>query len=726
MVIFNPQVPGASVNDPNWDRQSRPISDVAYDKSSAMAISGAADILSSVVKVVDTDIKESARKDVQTGVDNLRDSYTDALKGIRNAQVASSDQTLLPDSTAPDAPQSLQNGLERAKSIGTALAQNGGNKINDTLYTGALNGLAKQLRAQYPGYRDYIDEQIQSVSGVNPANAFMRNLMEDINRNQENNKTEMNATLSTLRENANSGFHDKSGVSAAQVYDLVRKGVMDPSKATMWLNSAKSVEYDRKTSNDARADRTANDADSAVSAAKDLSSNVARNLAHDWQTMTIGKGTDTMQGIANFIRDNAGTGKITDERAMALGQQLTQLRNTSYAMRMAEANEGGKNSIISHLGGDPAKAKSIIDGQYATLDMAIQAIHNKDYGAAYTHMNFNKAIAADTTNIMYNAPDADVRRYNRMVGAINEMSPQFGKDFFTQTLLGGVPQREKAFIQNQKMEMLTQPDQEQGKLTSFQGAIDAAKAKGVTSPKSYAELTKTINDINNPDLALPQRLNLAKTFFDPNANGQILSDKNFEKDRYDSTLKREIPGKYSVYRTLTSDNVASGVAELGKSDPTVISNYRATISRNFGEQLFSRELRDLGDINSEFKPNSLYKIKFSDDKGTTPHFEVVGPQGQPMTMTQAIALRAPVGSLNRLNEGMTGLYNAYSKTGSKDATNDVLKTVYQYNYQDPKTVNASPRGYESIGDMPKAIWGALMSAQTERLRKIQGKQAEPE
>jgi hypothetical protein len=350
MAIFNPQVPAANVNDPNWDRQSRPISDIPADKSASIAIGGVTDVLGSATKAIDTDIKESAHLDVQAGVNNLRDAATDALKGIRNAQIASADQSLLPATDAPDAPQSLQNGLDRAKSIGTAIAQNGGSKINDTLYTGALSSLAKTLRAQYPGYRDYIDEQIQSVSGVNPANAFMKNLMEDINRNQENNKTEMNATLATLRDNANSGFHDKSGVSAAQVYDLVRKGVMDPSKATSWLNSAKSVEYDRKTANDARADRNANDADSAVSAAKDLSSNVGKNLAHDWKTMTLGKGTDTMEGISNFIRDNSGNGKVLDERATALGDQLLQLRNSSYAMRMAEANEGGRDSIISHLG----------------------------------------------------------------------------------------------------------------------------------------------------------------------------------------------------------------------------------------------------------------------------------------------------------------------------------------------------------------------------------------
>ena len=40
---------------------------------------------------------------------------------------------------------------------------------------------AKQLRAQYPGYREYIDQKVSEASGLPVANAYYKNLMQDIN-----------------------------------------------------------------------------------------------------------------------------------------------------------------------------------------------------------------------------------------------------------------------------------------------------------------------------------------------------------------------------------------------------------------------------------------------------------------------------------------------------------------------------------------------------------------
>lgn len=723
--VFNPQVSNQGVNDPNWENVSKPISDVSYDKGVALAISGASDILGSAVKAVDYDIKESAKKDVQTGVDALRDNYTAGLQTLRNAQIASGDKSLLPDAAAADVPSTVQNGIDKAKTIATAMEQNAG-KSNTTLYTGALNSLTKQLRAQYPGYRDYIDEQISAISGVHPANAFMKDLSEDINRQQENSKAEHNATLSTLRSNADAGYHDGAGVKASDVYNLVAKGVWDPSKAMTWLNSAKSVDYDRKVANDARTDRKAGDADAAENAQKDLALNVGRNLVHDWQTMTQGKNTETAEGLFKFLQENAGNQKVKDEQSVVIGQQLRALRDASYNARIAEAYEGGKNSIVAHMGGKIEDVHKTVAASYKMFDMAIDAVFNKEWGAAYSHMQTNKALIADTTSTFYNAPDAEVAKYNRNASVINQISPQFAKDFFVGFVTGDHVKKDVDWLKSQKMDMLVQPDAPNGMIHTLQEQIDNAKRVGATAPKTVQDLVKSVEDVSNSKLDVSQRLNLARGFFDPIRNGEILSDKNFAKDKYDSVLKREIPGKYWVYRQLASDNTATGIAELGKKDPSIISNYRDTMTRNFGEQLFSRELRDVGDSNADNNTAGLYKIKFTDDKGRSPHFDVVRPDGSPMTMTEAIALRAPIGATNRLNEGMSGLYNVYEKTGSADPINDVKSAMLRYNYRDPKEVNNSPGREESLSGTAKAIWQSMISAQTERLRKIQGRTSSPE
>jgi hypothetical protein len=719
MVVFNPQV--APTNDPNFTNISRPISDLVADKSKAVAISGATDLLNSGVKLADTLTKQSIDTDTREGVETLRDAYTDSLKAIRNVQLASADPTnsqanatLLPnDGAAP--PPGLQNGLNRVQQLGTALAQNGGGKINDTLYTGALNSLAKQLRNSYPGYKDYIDDKIKSVSGVDPANAFMRNLMEDINRNVEEGKTERNATRTMLRGGVAEGFKDVNGVTAAQMLEGYDKGIFDTHQVNKWYNQARTLEYTLKTKAAARADRQADDVDAAKLTTKDLSTVTGQIIDQAWTTMTIGKNTDTPAKLFDYIQKNAGNPNVTDERSQAIGQQLGAMRTAMFNQAWAEATKGGANSMIAKMGGDAEAAKKVIEGRLATMDLAIKSVYDNQWGAAYSHMNMNKAIANDSTNLMYNAPNEEVRRYNRMVGAVNQISPQAASQFFKNSLVGNVPQAEKEFLKNTKLELLVQPDQEMGSLISANGQLQKMKAKGATSPKTYSDFIDTVGLITDKNWSLENRINLARGFFDPEKNAGLLSDKNFKKDQ--TVNGRYIPGKYSVFTKLSSPDVAKSIAELGNTRPDIAKDYDVMMSREFGEQLFSREIKDLGQENLDTSIPRGYKIAYVSDKGQVPRFEIVDLDNRPLSDTQALALRAPVSAKNRLNTGITGMYTVYANTGHADPSVSVLNTMYRYGYQDAANVQSPQGPTGAVSDLPKMLWNSLVSAQQDRLRK---------
>lgn len=719
MAIFNPLVNPS--NDPNWTNISRPISDLTVDKSKAIAISGAADLVNSGVKLADTLTKQSIDTDTREGVERLRDAYTDSLKGIRNAQLAASDPmnanaSLLPDTQGNQPPPAgLQNGLDRVKQIGTALAQNGGGKINDTLYTGALNSLAKQLRNSYPGYKNYIDDQIKSVSGVDPANAFMRNLMEDINRNVEEGKTERNATRAMLRSAVSEGFHDVNGVSAAQILNGYDKNVFDTAQVNRWYNSARKLQFDMKTRADQRADRQGNDADTAITAGKDLSTTTSQIVNQGWTTMTIGKGTDTAAKLFDYIQKNAGNPNVRDEKAQAIGQQLVSLRNAMFEQSWAAANEGGPNSILTKMGGDGDKAKKVIDSRLHMMDLAIQMVFKGEWGAAYSHMNMNKAIVNDSTNLMYNAPDEEVRRYNRMVGAVNQMSPQAASTFFKNSVLAGVPEKEKEFLKSVKMELLVQPDAEMGSLVSANDRIDALKKRGATSPKTYMDFINTVDMITDKEWSLENRINVARGFFDPVKNQGLLSDANFKKDTI--VNGRQVPGKYSVFTKLSSNSVAQSIKEIGNVRPDISKDYDTMMTREFGEQLFSRELRDLGQDNADLSTSRGYKVAYVSDQGQVPRFEIVGADNRPLTDGEALALRAPVAAKNRLNSGISGLYTVYANTGHADPSVSVLNTMYKYGYQAAADTNVEKGWSGSVSDVPRMFYNSLVGSQQERLRK---------
>lgn len=715
LVVFNPQVD--PVNPPNWSNVSKPISDVQADKSTAIAITGATEVLDSSVKAADMLTKESIKQDTYEGVDRLRDAYTDGLKTVRNMQIAGTQTpgSLLPDGGdgGGDAPPGLSNGLDRVKQIGTALAQNG-NKINDTLYTGALNSMAKQLRNSYPGYRDYIDEQIKSVSGVDPANAFMKNLMEDINRNQEANKTERNATLGMIRDLSKEGFHDANGVSAASMGALYKAGRIDETQFNGWVNDAMKLRYDIKAKADSRADRQAGEQDASKDAVKDAGDLATKTINQGWKTFTIGKGTDTFEKMANYIRDNAGNQNVTDERSRAIGQQMLALRNGMWTSAWQAATEAG---LLSKGGENADAIRKSLDARFATMDLAIKSVTDGDWGSAYSHMQFNKAITEDSKNLLYNAPDETVRRYNRMVGAVNSISPQAASQFFNSSVLGGVPKGESDYLKTMKLELLTQPDEQQGSLVGAKQQIEKMKAKGATSPKTYSDFIDTVNFITDKNWNMENRVNLARGFFDPVKNAGLLSDENFKKD-YTDQNGRQVPGKYSVFNKLAAPAVSNSIKEIGQQRPDVSTDYRVMMEREFGEQLFSRELKDLGQDNANQSSNRGYKIGYVSQPGQVARFAITDNNGRELTDTEALALRAPVPAKNRLNSGIAGMYNVYGATGSAEPNTDILNTMYKYGYQQAGPNRDLNQGWTGeASDVPRMIWNSLVASQQDRLRK---------
>jgi len=167
MAIFNPQTP--DIKTPDWTNTSRPISQPESDKSAGMLLQTLGQSLESGVKIAEDTMEDFLKDKVSAGVDALRDTSILAYQDIRSSQITGTPPaqgavqtagfkgTLTKEANS-DIPDDLQSGLDRAQNIALAKAQRG--SANDTLYTANLYALTKQLRAEYPGHRDFIDQQI--------------------------------------------------------------------------------------------------------------------------------------------------------------------------------------------------------------------------------------------------------------------------------------------------------------------------------------------------------------------------------------------------------------------------------------------------------------------------------------------------------------------------------------------------------------------------------------
>src|SRR5688572_23739107 len=281
MAQFNPNVPDS--RDPNYLSYSRPISspesnrtaeyegNVAKYKGQAALHEGEADmylgkaaqytgqglealfkgigdIFATGVKAADTYIKKNIDQDVYTMVDAERNAYTAELERAKEPGAlpigamtgpALVDPKAVPkegsmnilNAEAQPIPQGIEQGISRISQLVEA-RQNG--KLSETPYIGNLNSVAKALRAQYPGHRDYIDSKIAEVTGMTPANAYVRSLVHDLNAAMAGTKNDRDKLVDNLISDLRKA--NSEGVYGAN--DVIDKVLEDGniSYGFKWLN----------------------------------------------------------------------------------------------------------------------------------------------------------------------------------------------------------------------------------------------------------------------------------------------------------------------------------------------------------------------------------------------------------------------------------------------------------------------------------------------------------
>ena len=117
-----------------------------------------------------------------------------------------------------------------------------------------------------------------------------------------------------------------------------------------------------------------------------------------------------------------------------------------------------------------------------------------------------------------------------------------------------------------------------------------------------------------------------------------------------------------------------------------------------------------------------------DQPGRPPRFEATNPDGTPLSRpyrsnevgvtnsVMNIPDQARVqATVNRLNEGMVGLYNVYKATGSTDPNVDILSTMNKYGFS---------REQQQGGFFSK-MWNSIVGSQQDSLDAI-SKRNEPE
>ena len=626
MAVFNP-TPALGKDDmPNYFKYSAPISDIQADRSTALAVSTVATGLEQGAEVAERTAKEVIGEDVRNSVEPIRKDFTSQLQNVRDNVVTG---TSPQQDSQPSVPTAVEGGIGKIDSLQSALI-NG--KINDTYYHQRLDGAVTDLRARYPGFKDYIDSKVAQITGVNPANAVVSDLMQDINRAVTNRKTELDKEKDMARKAMGEFPGAEDQLSKLEKFGdayvpTFRKWY---SEEGMKSSSLKLQELRRKSAQGAKEDI-------ATQRTEDWTNEVGSRVSSSLNSLTTIPGVDTPQGILKTMEDMAAhPDQYTDNQAKALATQIQVLKATFYKQATARALETAKDdsgrtySYNSDIGAN--KTREVLDTvagkAFDDISDALMKGGAAGAGLAFYHAHHAQGILDQSKDKLLSGP---VGEDLAKMGNFNEiMGPTWTGLVVTQSLKNRIDDKLRTVLDVRSMDARTQPDFDKtGKPVTMEqhmreadkwqqeGKIDA-RMKG----RYFNNLVNLVDDIKNPEAPDKDKINILKYVFSPEGQGVLA---HINSDYTDPITKKYIPGKESVFTRLTSDDVVSEVSRLAKSDPNLAQMYKGYMEREAGSQLFMKDILNLNRYTGHDDLNFKYN---NGDKGGVPFITIIDKDGK--------------------------------------------------------------------------------------------------
>lgn len=350
MAAFNPEVGG--VPSPNMPDQTGASRGVDTNRAFEYLFKGIGDAVGGIAAAVDNDIKKKIEYEAQGNADTALKPYTDTI------------------------PNELRDFGSAFRTLQTAYEQG---KLTDVYYTGQLTTMTKAMRAKYPGYESYVDDTIQSVTGIRPANAYREALMQEFQT--EANKASDDEKFKRQWEKDNMGvinyfFSDYFTNPGKYDFNAVQQKVAD------W----KTVDATR-TSENLRLDNLAKQNNLTVTDTTQVATthlNQTVNDLMDGFANTLGIGGDEFQKKIASMQDGANfSGEEYNNLVSTIGQAEQQMRTALMQQFRAPLAPNSSNSYSSILSG---KEKEMIDAAMAPFLQIKQMVTDKEFGLAGTYV----------------------------------------------------------------------------------------------------------------------------------------------------------------------------------------------------------------------------------------------------------------------------------------------------------------------------------------------------
>lgn len=688
MSVFNPQV--SPTQDPNYLGYAKVVEAPSPDVSSAMALSATTNLLEGGVHAIDTSIKKGIEDEAYKRIDPERDQMTAALEQTKRdtaIQKTSSGTSLLDANAsmdAPNVPDGVDQGLDRITQLSEARKAA---KINDTQYSGNVLSIAKQLRAQYPGYRDYVDQKVSEISGLPVANAYYKNLMEDINRQLvqaqgQGNRIE-SLYLKNLRVPNITQYWEEYKTGKIQESTFIKK-IADWENLESSYTIAAGQRAEEKDNRDLQVKNT-------TSRFTALAGNEVNLGLQD--VTTLGGGTSAKFLIQQIEDSAAGKNNLTGPE---LDQRRTQLAGIAQAQARAlwvRAHTPGPDgtTVASVLGEDAVKG--IIRDVMVPMTSAVEYAKDKDSSPIYLTARQNEAILnQDKNKFLINKDTGPAARQIQTVRSI--LGDQYFPTFMTNFMASGADGPFKDVLTQEALSAVEPITDIRGnpKPRVMKDAIQhGAKLPGAEDAGYVGSVVGLVSTIADPKMPLQAKDKMIEWAFNPKNVGRL---DELKMDYRDPNTGEIVPGKYRAFNILSAPAITASVAETAKVHPENYVKYQGTLEREFAS-LFRTDIAKLSQItdktylNAHFSWNDQTNELGLVDKNNRPitrNYRALGIE-QP----NAVYLNGALDVIDRVNGGLKNLANVQKMNpqGAGDTTQYVFQALKDSNFRPGREITGA-------------------------------------
>lgn len=622
MTQFNPTVP--DTQDPNWLGWSKPISDIPADKTTGIAIAGAGDLLKATVDAGDQWIKRDIDNKAYAQVDPQRDALTTGLENVRLGQGAGAPTQLIQDKL-PDVPGGVRNGIDRINTLTTARDQNGGstgNTINDTYYSANITAIAKNLRAEYPGYREYIDQKVSEASGLPIANAYYKNLIADINHAAAAAGSSKDKIEPLLRDGIKEG-----DAGARENYMLYVSGKRTADEALKIYEGARVTDRQNKEARDNLSLSTGVMAQDQTMAKAGFSGVGNRIVAQYMDNMVVSTPMANGRTLGRYIEDvQSGAIKLSPPDAQASATIIDGIMKNVETDLYKQANAtNAKGVSFAMRAGGISNLKDEITSQLLPLRNYLEAVTNEKLGIAKIAYNDTVALKSAVAREVYANPK--VGKQSLMVNfSRNEFGETYTAAMTTDSFKMGMNDEMSKFYTGDLLNAVTggalQPNKP---APSLNADIQTHKDNKVGENsdgtpnneelKLFDNLIKIPQQIGDDKSPIGARLRIANYAFKPE-NIPLLRQFNMD---YRDASGNMVEGKYGAFTKLTSPQVVKGMAELkdkgGAEGQQAWANFKNWSDISLRE-VIGNDLRNLSKLPMEGKDKVHVEWNFDKTSGT--------------------------------------------------------------------------------------------------------------